>query len=183
MTDTRNEEKRRGAAHAATDALIEDRTVDALLAELASDDVVMRRRARNTLVAIGEPALPEMLEELAHGEFPVRWEVAKTLGEMRHPRAVPGLIEALEDKEQDVRWLAAVALAAIGREAIEALLEALIERSDSGYLRQGVHHVLTIYRDWKLEEPLAHVRDALGPLESGADAIPAAEGALRALHS
>ena len=60
--------------------------VSALLANLTADDITKRQNARSGLVAIGEPALPAMLEKLARGEFLVRWGVAKTLGEMRSRR-------------------------------------------------------------------------------------------------
>lgn len=155
--------------------------VSALLADLTADDITRRQNARSGLVAIGEPALPAMLKLLAHGEFLARWEVTKTLGEMRLPGSVPGLIDALADTEQDVRWLAAVALAGIGREALAPLLEALIDQGDSPYMRQGTHHVLTILEDRELEELLMPVRAALGYLKDDADLVPAAEKALREL--
>jgi len=153
-----------------------------LLNDLAKGDITARRQARERLMSIGEPALPELLEGLARGEFQLRWEIAKTLGEMRLPGSIPALIEALEDDEQDVRWLAAVALAKLEEEAILLLLEALIANSDSGFLRQGTHHVLTTYRDKDLDEALMRVRDALGPMENPVDVIPVAQKALRALR-
>ena len=159
------------------------RKVRSLLADLATGDVVVRRRARGDLVALGETALPAMLEELAHGGFQVRWEVAKTLGEMQLPGAVPGLIAALEDEEQDVRWLAAVALARTGGPAVEPLLRTLDERPDDLYLRQGVHHFLTMYTDQELRNHLQEVRDALGPFENGADVVPVNKEALKAVKA
>ncbi len=153
-----------------------------LMEELADPDIIPRRHAREALVKTGEPALPLMLEGLAHGNFLVRWEVAKGLMEMKSPRSVPALIRALEDEEQDVRWLAAVALAQIGRESLEPLLEAVLNNLSSLFLRQGVHHVLTIYRDPELRDSLLQLWEALGPLENDAGLVPSIEGMLRALR-
>jgi len=158
------------------------RTIARLLNELAEVNITTRQRARNALVAMGEPALPLMLDRLATGNFLVRWEITKALAEMRLPGSVPGLIRALEDDEQDVRWMAAVALAAIGRDALAPLIEAMVERLSSLFLRQGVHHVLSIYRDPELHDPLLELRDALGPMEDDEGIIPATENALRALR-
>ena len=52
------------------------------------------------------------------------------------------LLEALSDKEFDVRWLAAEGLIRIGRKVVVPLLETLVEHSDSFWLRDGIHHVL-----------------------------------------
>jgi HEAT repeat protein len=159
------------------------RAISALLAELAKRDITSRQQAREKLMSIGEPALPALIEGLENGDFPLRWEIAKTLGEMGLQGSVPALVKALEDEEQDVRWLAAMALAKIGREALPPLLEELIARSDSPYLRQGTHHVLATYQDPQHGELLLQVRDALSPMQNPVDVIPAAQQALHALRS
>jgi len=154
--------------------------VSALLAELGAREVTRRHHARRALVRLGETALPDLLEVVAGGEFMVRWEAVKTLGEMALPGSVPGLIGALEDDEQDVRWLAAVALARVGRPALVPLLETLAERPEDVYLRQGVHHFLTLYSEPDLHDHLRAVRDALGPFENDADVVPVNRKALEA---
>ncbi len=161
-----------------------DSTGDAarLMAELADPDITPRRRAREALVRMGEESLPALHEGLARGSFLVRWEVAKALMEMKSPRSIPALIGALEDEEQDVRWLAAVALAEIGRESLAPLFEAVLDNLSSLFLRQGVHHVLTIYRDPELRAPLLRLREALGPLENDVGIVQALEDALKILR-
>jgi len=79
--------------------------------------------------------------------------------------------------------LAAVALARIGRPALRPLLETILHRAGSIALRQGAHHVLTIYRPPELREPLTEMRDALGPQEEEADAVVAAKRVLEAMES
>ncbi len=156
--------------------------VTRLMAELGDPDITPRRHARESLVKMGEASLPALHEGLAKGNFLVRWEVAKAVIEMKSPQSIPALIGALEDEEQDVRWLAAVALAEIGRESLAPLFEAVLNNLSSLFLRQGLHHVLTIYRDPELRTPLLHLREALGPLENDVGIVQVLEDALKILR-
>jgi cell wall assembly regulator SMI1 len=59
----------------------------------------------------------------------VRWSAVRALGELRDPRAIPGLIRALDDSAEDVATQAAASLGLLkARDAIPALIHAL-ERS------------------------------------------------------
>lgn len=97
-----------------------------LIAQLGTKDGEVRQRARQSLVAIGKPAVPLLIEALSNHDAQVRWEAVKTIGEIRAPIAAAALVETLEDEEFDVRWLAAEALIALGREAVVPLLKALL---------------------------------------------------------
>jgi len=101
----------------------------------------VRIKARQYLVAIGEPAVSPLVEALAHRNQWVRWETAKSLGQIDSPAAAQALVRALEDDMFDVRWLAAKGLLTVGRDALVPLLHALLERSDSELLREGAHHI------------------------------------------
>ena len=57
------------------------------------------------------------------------------------PIAASALVNALKDRDGDVRWLAAEGLAALARDALHPLLAASIERSESDWLCEGAHHV------------------------------------------
>jgi HEAT repeats len=93
-----------------------------------------------------------------------RGRAARTLGEIGDQSAAPALVKALEDDKFDVRWLAARALAALGRPGLAALLQALIERPHSTLLREGAHHVLRDETHEKWSKQLAPVIRALvGP--------------------
>jgi ABC-type molybdenum transport system ATPase subunit/photorepair protein PhrA len=117
-------------------------TIKSLVADLGSQDGIVRVRTRKSLVSIGGQAVKPFVKALASKREWVRWEAAKPLGQIGDPAAVQALIEALEDKMFDVRWLADEGLISIGREALVPLLRALMEHPDSLWLREGVHHVL-----------------------------------------
>ena len=64
------------------------------------------------------------------------------MSQIGSPKAAAVLVEALEDKEFSVRWIAAEGLIHIGSDAVVPLITALKERPESVWLREGAHHVL-----------------------------------------
>jgi len=154
--------------------------VPELVLGLSSHNGVERQSAREHLVSMGGPAVPHLIKCLSDPRRRVRWEAAKALGEIAHPISATALVGALEDKDGDVRWLAAVGLAAIGREGLRPLLAALIEHSDSDWLREGAHHVchdLAKSADGRIAKP---VLDALNAEEPELTVPGAAYSALAA---
>jgi len=115
--------------------------IPALVAALAHDDPVERNHVREALVAIGTPAVKYLVKLLSDPESHIRWEAAKALWPIGDPAAAPALVKALEDKDTDVRWLAAAGLITLGCSGLKPLLEALLDRPDSYWLREGAHHV------------------------------------------
>ena len=115
--------------------------ISELIAALASPSPVVRRKAREALVALGKPAVPSLIQLLSHRKPHVRWEAAKALGGIGDPIAAFALVNALKDRDGDVRWLAAEGLAALGRDALPPLLAALIDPSNADWLCEGAHHV------------------------------------------
>jgi HEAT repeat protein len=156
-------------------------TIVSLVADLASQDELVRTEARQTLVGMREPAVSPLIEALRDPRSQVRWEASKTLGEIANPTAAPALVRALRDDEFGVRWLAAEGLIALGPRGLEPLLRALIGRSDSVWLRQGAHHVLHDLAKGELKETLQPVVAALQGLEPSLEAPRAARTALDAL--
>jgi hypothetical protein len=120
------------------------------------------------------------LEALTNSTEYGRGQAAKVLGEIGDLAAAPALVKALEDDKFDVRWLAALALVALGRDGLPALLQALIERPDSTWLREGAHHVLHDegYETWQTQ--LGPVMKALEGYAPAATLPGAAERVLRA---
>jgi HEAT repeat protein len=116
--------------------------IPTLITELACDDVIRCQQARRSLVAMGHKAVPSLVAALGSGKNWVRWEAAKALSQIGDPAATRPLITALEDREFDVRWLAAEGLITIGKKIVEPLLQALINKPESIWLREGAHHVL-----------------------------------------
>jgi HEAT repeat protein len=156
-------------------------TMGALIADLGVKDGLVRERARQSLVAIGGPAVASLIEALADRNEQMRWEAAKALGQIGDPVSAYALVNALEDEVFDVRWLAAEGLIALGREALLPLLQALIERSDSPWLREGAHHILHNLCRGDLEEVLQPLLTALEDVEPSIEVPLAAGSALDAL--
>lgn len=156
------------------------RRIPALIVDLGLQSATIRERAHSTLIAIGKPAVKPLVKALMKSTEYGRGQAAKALGEIGDLSAAPALVKALEDDKFDVRWLAARALVALGRDGLPALLRALIERPNSTWLREGAHHILHDegYQTW--QEQLAPVMKALEGY-APVDALPeAAEEVLRA---
>jgi HEAT repeat protein len=157
-------------------------TIVSLIADLTSDDGVIRVKARRTLVSAGGEAVEPLIEALASPNQWVRWEAAKALGQIGNSAATDALVKALEDKMFDVRWLTAQALINIGPGVITPLLKALIERADSTWMREGAHHVLHDLARGDLHEVLQPVLAALEDVDSPVEVPFAAKAALSAME-
>jgi HEAT repeat protein len=152
-------------------------TLKKLTANLSSSIDLTRVKARKELVAIGKPAVPFLIEALKNPNHLGRWEAVKALGEIGDSKAAPALVEALEDEEFEVRWRAAEALIRMNAKGLIPLLDALIHRADSAFLREGAHHVLHELAKGELRTYLTPVLIALGSFE------PAVEVPAAALHA
>ena len=119
----------------------EQARIDSLSVDLASPDAMVRIKARKALMAIGDRSAPSLIRLLSHAKPHVRWEAAKALGGIANPIAASALVNALEDRDIDVRWLAAEGLVALGREGLRPLLAALLETEESCWLCEGALHV------------------------------------------
>ena len=153
-----------------------------LIAQLGAEDGLTRERARETLVAIGEPALASLVELLGSSEALLRWEAAKALTEIPDPAAIPGLVSLLADRQSEIGWLAAIGLINTGNRSVPYVLQALTERAESKRFRSASHHVLhdLSERNTVMRDILKPVIDVLGEL--GPDAGVIASLAEAALH-
>ena len=156
--------------------------LDPLLKALHSKDGEERRRARLSLVSLGSEAVDPLIELLPDPDHEVRWEAAKALGEIADPRAAPGLVVTLEDAGFDIRWLAAEGLIALGKAGLEPLLETLLKKADSVYLREGAHHVMYDLSHRGLKDPLAPAMAALEGVDPEIEVLEPARKALFALR-
>ncbi len=157
-------------------------SIEALIKALSSEDDGVRVRARSSLVAMGKAAIPPLAEALNDRDGLVRWEAAKALGEIGAPEAGPLLVKALEDEQFDVRWLAAIGLIGMNIKGLKPLLHALMEQSDSVFLREGAHHVIHDLTKGELRKYLAPVLAALENIEPAAGCAQAAFHALEMLE-
>ncbi len=157
-------------------------TIRTLVNDLCSEDGLVRVRARKRLVALGNQSVRPLKKLLGSKREWVRWEAAKALGQIGDPAAAQALIKALEDNMFDVRWLAAEGLIYMGKSALVPLLQAIRERPDSFWLREGVHHVLHDVNNGKIVEIIRPVIIALESFEPSVEAPPAIERALEVLN-
>ena len=123
---------RRGADEAGPD-------IAALVANLKSADQEVSGQANLTLIQIGEPAVPALVELLGSEDERLRARAASTLWGMgsKGKGAVPALALALADANFEVRVASAMALESMGpdtTEAMPALIRALKDRE--GRVRQ-----------------------------------------------
>ena len=119
-----------------------------MMEQLDSSDGVIRKDARESLVALGRISASSLGKALRRsGSVQLRWEAAKALGEIGDKRSIPVLVGALMDRDPDVAWLAAKGLARYGITAWPPILRALVKVGpDSALLRRGAHHVLVNQR-------------------------------------
>ncbi len=110
-------------------------TIKSLIADLGSNDMVVRVGARKSLVTIGEPTVNSLIEALTSKKGSVRLEAAKALGQIniswsKHATeaVINALIADLRSKDGIVRVRARKSLVAIGKQAVDPLLEALVSK-------------------------------------------------------
>jgi len=98
--------------------------------------------ARNTLVGMGKTVIPKMHKLLITENWLLRMEAAKVVELIADRKSIPLLINLLNDKEFEIRWIAAEGLIKIGRRSILPVLESVRDGKSSFLLNKGVHHVL-----------------------------------------
>jgi HEAT repeat protein len=155
--------------------------IESLIADLASKDGIVRVKARRSLVGYKSKAVPSLIKTLSDKNDWVRWEGAKALSQIGSPSSVQALLEALTDKSFEVRWLAAEGLIRIGRKSIIPSLKALVNNSDSFWLREGVYHVLHDVKKGNQAKILQPVLAALEGSEPSLVVPPVAKVALGSL--
>ena len=168
-----------------TEAEMESRRLEELIAQLGDRAGGKRQRAREMLVAIGEPAIPPLVALLGSSQVRLRWEAAKALTEIPDPAAIPGLVSLLADPKSDIRWLAAIGLINTGHRSVPHVLQALTERAESKGFRDASHHVLhdLSQRDTVLRDILEPVLAVLGETDPVEVISSQAEAALRDLRA
>ena len=135
----------------------DEATLQSLMARLIEPGDTPPQEIRRTIIQMGKRTIPALVGLLTTGGIESRWAAAKTLAEFHDSAAVPGLMLALQDDDSGVRWVAAEGLIFLGRHAVDALLKALIQHSESIYLRWGANHVLRSLSgrpDFKVLQPV-----------------------------
>jgi HEAT repeat protein len=158
-----------------------DQTIEGLIMALSSDNGSARREARQSLLAIGSPAVRSLIEALKQKNDNVRREAVKALREIGDPEVPQALIKTLEDEEFDIRWLAAEGVIGLGVSSLKPLLQALIDHGDSPLLLEGAHHVIHYMAKGGLKKYLGPVLTSLEGVEPAVKAPVAAFHALEML--
>lgn len=135
------------------------RGVPALLAALHGADEQLGAQIFMALVMIGPPAVPALIEHNHSRSAWTRWHCVRALGEIRDERAIPTLVNALNDNDHAVAWMAAKSLVGFGRQTTEPILRLLALREASPWLIETSSFVL---RD--LETRHSRLRPYLEPV-------------------
>jgi len=109
---------------------MEQRLAD-LIEALGSSDGLKRKRARETITLLGEPAVPQLRGLLSSENKRLRWEAAKSLAAIGDPASVDAFVGLLADDYSDVRWLAGSGLINLGPRSAAPVLKSLSEHSES----------------------------------------------------
>jgi HEAT repeat protein len=96
-----------------------------LMNGLSSEDGMARKRARETLVLVGDPAVPRLRALLSSPDKQLRWEAVKTLAAIVDSDSLGEFLTLLDDPDSDLRWLAATGLIQLGPRAARPVLQAL----------------------------------------------------------
>ena len=88
----------------------------------------MRKNSAKALSEIGQSAVEPLINALKDDEWRVRWQAAETLGEIGDVRAIKPLINILKDENNGVRSNSIISLVKIGEPAVELLINALKDK-------------------------------------------------------
>jgi HEAT repeat protein len=110
--------------------------------------------ARDTLVGMGKSIILQMHRLTGSENTQLRMEAVKIVELIADRRSIPVLIDLLNDKEFEIRWIAAEGLVKIGRRSILPLLKSVRDGKSSLIFNKGAHHVLIGLLDEKEKNKL-----------------------------
>ena len=122
--------------------MINFQSIPDLANDLISKNYLLRKKAREELVEIGDHSLNALAKLINHEDETVRWEAVLTIVQIGTRETLDILLKCMEDDEFSIRWLAAQGVVNQGKYAIMPLLRELKNKPDSIFLRHGAHHVL-----------------------------------------
>jgi HEAT repeat protein len=156
--------------------------IEAFIADLTSSHgAARRRRARESLVILGERAITPLIATLTNPNPHIRWDAITALNEIGGPEVVRVLVQTLaNDPDGGIRWLAAEGLINMNQEGLLSVLRALAQGSSSAWLREGAHVVI---RSLAVKEPglNGNLKAVLGALEDSRLSMQVSRAAQAAL--
>ena len=99
--------------------------VPELVIALRDPDVDVRKVVISVLEQIGDAAVPQLLDALHNSDAFIRSITIRILGRIGDTAAISALLDTLRGPDWNVRWIAAEALGQIGDPAVPGLLDAL----------------------------------------------------------
>ena len=118
------------------------RLVKIISESIDESNLTQKIKARQKLVRMGKTVIPLLNKLLSSDNKVLRKEAAKIVSLIADRRSIPLLIELLNDKEFDIRWIAAEGLIKIGRHSISPLLKSIRDGKSSLMFNERAHHVL-----------------------------------------
>ncbi len=118
--------------------------INLYIKQLESTNQQQRVSAMESLVNLGKPAVPALIQALKDKNPSVRSSAAIALGKMGvlATPAVPSLSNALQDENLEVRRNAAIAMGKLGRKALVPYLIARLQSQDAS-VRYSATHALS----------------------------------------
>ena len=98
---------------------------------LDSKNSVKKLAARSKLVRMGKIIIPQIQTLLNSENLLLRMETVKIVELIADKRSIPFFINLLDDKEFEIRWIAAEGLIKIGRRSIVPLLKSVRDGKSS----------------------------------------------------
>jgi HEAT repeat protein len=123
------------------------------------------------LAKVDDKRLPELDREQAIHE----------LKNYPEPAVIAHMIQALESDDSGIRWAASSTLIEFGDAALRPLLQALVERRDSVWLREGAYRVFHDTHNYKVQQVAGELVKALKGPAAESTTTDAAVRALRKL--
>ena len=122
--------------------------MDFFVAQLATEDLIARMQAVESLGQIGDArVVPSLLKALKDPNIQVQYVAIKALGELRDARAVDPLVKTLEHPEPGIVSAAAQALGELrDTRAVESLMTILSD-AEHGVFRMGTIQTLGALKD------------------------------------
>lgn len=119
--------------------------VPVLLKALRGADEQLSSQIFASLVKLGSLAVPALIQKSKSSSAHIRWNCVRALGEIHDVRALPVLVDALQDDDHSVAWMAAKGLAQFGRESLKPVLELLMRASMTPWLAETASYVFNGY--------------------------------------
>jgi HEAT repeat protein len=135
------------------------RAIEGLAAALADKDEDTRWKAATALTKIGKAATAAVLNQLTAESIEARRCAAWVFQQAPDPDAVPRLVLALKDADEQVRWKAAIALQKVGAPAAAPLL-ILLRSNARDDEKKMVAWVLEGIKDVKVQAALRDLEAA-----------------------